>query len=395
MSRNRPREEQANGQGDGVPGNGATAVRTAANGTAAAPASGARPTILDLAALCGVSPATVSNALADKPNVKAETRDLVRRKAREIGYHASSAARGLRMGRSWSIGLVVGDIANPFVPDVVRGVEDVVWRERKNLILCNTDFQAEKKTAYVRSLLDKQIDGMIVLSQILDAHDMERVAAAGIPLVTVNRRAPDFSTDYVGIDNQSGVRMAVDYLVSLGHRRIAFVKGLFRSSSADDRFAAFQAAVQAHGLDGDPSLAVQGDYSMESGDSAARSLMALSQRPTAILAANDLMALGALGALHDLGIRVPADVSVVGFDNIQLAEHPLLNLTTINHPKRETGDAAARLLLQRIAGDRTEPPRSVVLKPSLIVRGTTAPPQAVPKPRRRRPAAARGTAEGG
>ncbi len=367
MSRNRLPQEEANG------------------GTDAGQGSPARPTILDLAALCGVSPATVSNALAGKPNVKAQTRDLVLRKAREIGYHASSTARGLRMGRSWSIGLVVGDIANPFVPDVVRGVEDVVWRERKNLILCNTDFQAEKKTAYVRSLLDKQIDGMIVLSQILDDQDMERVEAAGIPLVTVNRRAPGHACDYVGIDNQAGVRMAMDYLVSLGHRRIGFIKGLFRSSSADDRLAAYLEAVAAHGLDSDPSLVVQGDYSIESGDSATRTMMAAAQRPTAIVAANDLMALGALGALHDLGIKVPSDVSVVGFDNIQLAEHPLLNLTTINHPKRETGDSAARLLLQRIAGDRNDPPRSVILKPSLIVRGTSAPPPAaaVIKPRRR------------
>ncbi|EWY41574.1 LacI family transcriptional regulator [Skermanella stibiiresistens SB22] len=360
------------------------------NTNAGSTANGAaRPTILDLAAACGVSPATVSNALADKPNVKASTREMVRRKAAEMGYHASATARGLRLGRSWSIGLVVGDIANPFVPEVVRGVEDVVWRARKNLILCNTDFQADKKTAYVRSLLDKNIEGLIVLSQVLSPSDMRLVEAADVPLVTVNRGTPGYTSDYVGIDNHAGVRMAMDYLVGLGHRRIGFIKGLPSSNSALDRFAAYTEAVERHGLDSDPSLVMPGDYDMESGDSGARAIMASAIPPTAIVAANDQMALGALGALHELGLRVPDDVSVVGFDNIQLAAHPLLNLTTINHPKRETGDAAARLLLQRILGKMVDPPRSVVLKPSLIVRGSSGPPKPAPAPKRKKSATAK------
>jgi DNA-binding LacI/PurR family transcriptional regulator len=306
------------------------------------------------------------------------TRELVRRKAAELGYHASATARGLRLGRSWSVGLVVGDIANPFVPEVVRGVEDVVWRARKNLILCNTDFQADKKTAYVRSLLDKNVEGLIVLSQVLSPSDMRLVEAADVPLVTVNRGTPGYTSDYVGIDNGAGIRMAMDYLASLGHRRIGFIKGLPTSNSAQERFAAYTDAIARHGMDSNPQLVVPGDYDMESGDAGARAIMAASTPPTAIVAANDLMALGALGALHELGLKVPDDVSVVGFDNIQLAAHPLLNLTTINHPKRETGDAAARLLLQRIMGKTADPPRSVVLKPSLIVRGSSGPLKAAP-----------------
>ncbi|MCF8482759.1 MAG: LacI family transcriptional regulator [Rhodospirillum sp.] len=339
-----------------------------------------RPKILDVAKACGVSPATVSNALANKRQVKAETRELVRRVAIEMGYRPSAAARGLssRAGRTWSVGLVVGDIENPVVPTIVRGVEEILWASRTSLILCNTDFQQDKKMAYVRSLVDRDIDGLILVSHLFNDMEARSISLLDLPIVTVNRMADEWKTDYVGIDNTAGTRSAVNYLTGMGHRRIAYIKGLHTSTAAEARFDGYLVGIAAAGGDTDPDLVVQGDYTQESGDIATRQLMALDRPPTAIVAANDLMALGVLGALRNLGVSVPGEVSVVGFDDIHMSRHPLINLTTVHYPQHETGAMAARLLLRRIEDGPDELPRSMVLQPSLIVRGTTAPPRDMP-----------------
>ncbi|WP_283399499.1 substrate-binding domain-containing protein [Burkholderia multivorans] len=168
----------------------------------------------------------------------------------------------------------------------------------------------------------------------------------------------------------------MQYLAQLGHRRIAFVKGAASSPSADERYTAYMKAVRAHRLAIDPALVVQGDYSMESGSIAVRELWARDAVPTAIIAANDLMAFGALGALKEMNLDVPRDVSVIGFDDIFLSNHPLVRLTTVQYSKRDIGANAARLLMRRIEGERGDGPRTVTLDTSLIVRGTTAPPPA-------------------
>lgn len=335
-----------------------------------------RPTILDVAAACGVSPATVSNVLANKPYVKEQTRQLVLQKVAELGYRASRAAQSLRTGRSGSVGLIIGDISNPYVADIVRGVEEVLWARRNNLILCNTEFDADRKMAYAGSLLDQHVDGLILVSQSFSEDEVRTLGLADVPVVTVNRSCEALGADQVGVDGAGGIRAAVQYLAQLGHRRIAFVKGVAGSPSADERYVAYTKALRAHKLAADAALVVQGDYSMESGSIAVRELWARGAAPTAIVAANDLMAIGALGALKELGADVPRDVSVIGFDDIFLSNHPLVRLTTVHYSKREIGANAARLLLRRIDGERGDGPRSVTLDTSLVVRGTTAPPRA-------------------
>jgi DNA-binding LacI/PurR family transcriptional regulator len=334
-----------------------------------------RPTILDVAAACGVSPATVSNVLADKPYIKAETREAVRQKVAELGYRASTAARGLRMGRTWSIGLVIGDISNPFIPEVIRGVQGVIWREKNNLILCNTDFDVDKKMASMHSLLDMHVDGLIVVSQSFNETESRLLSQREMPpLVTINRRNDALDADYVGVDNHAGINAGIDYLASLGHRRIAFVAGLEGSSSASDRLDAFIHGCARCGMTADPALIAQGDYTMESGSLAAAQLLDLASPPSAIMTANDLMAFGVLATLKQRNVAVPKEISVLGFDDVYMSAHPLVNLTTIQHPKYETGATAARLLLRRITESAVEmTPRSVILNPSLIVRGTSGP----------------------
>lgn len=351
--------------------------RASKAGSAPAPVvAGRRPTILDVAEACGVSPATVSNVLANKRHIAAETRALVHAKVTELGYRASAAARGFRLQRSWSVGLVVGDIANPFNPEVVRGVEDVLWQKNNNLILCNTDSQSERKIAYVRSLLDKQIDGLILVSQSFTREEVSALDSLQMPpVVTINRFSDFIACDHVGLDNNSGISELMTHLLGLGHRKIAFIKGLGTSSTAKVRYEAYVAAMEATQLPVRGEHVVQGDYTMASGADAARQLLGLADRPTAIIAGNDAMAFGVLGALREKGVSVPEQMSVAGFDDIDMASHPLINLTTVRQPKRETGAAAAKLLLERIEGTEADAPqRTITLQPNLIIRGTTAAP---------------------
>lgn len=336
--------------------------------------SGRRPTILDVAAACGVSPATVSNVLAEKRHIAAQTRALVLSKVKELGYVASTTARALRMNRTWTVGVVVGDIANPFSPEVVRGAEDTLWRNRNNLILCNTGYESERKIAYLKSLIDKRVDGLILVTQSLSKAEANALDLSHLPpLVTINRTSEAIDADHVAIDNHRGVTELMEHLFSLGHTRIAFVKGLKASSSAAERFRAYRSAIKRAGLEYDPALVIDGDYTMESGAHAGALLMRLPSPPTAIVAANDRMAIGVLGVLRDQGVAVPEAMSVAGFDDIDMSSHPLINLTTINQPKFETGKMAAKLLLERVEGGADLAHRTVKLQPQLIVRATTGP----------------------
>ena len=347
---------------------------------------GRRANIKDVAAACGVSPATVSNVLAGKKHIATQTRALVLEKVAELGYVASTAARALRMNRTWSVGVVVGDIANPFTPEVLRGVEDALWKSRNNLILCSTGSQSDRKIAYLKNLIDKHVDGLILVTQSFTAQEASALDLARLPpLVTINRVSEAIESDHVAVDSVGGMLALMAHVLSLGHRRIAFVKGLATSSSANERYRAYRSAMKSAGLPVETGLLVQGDYTIESGALAGARLAGLASPPSVIVAANDLMAIGVLGALREKGIGVPTDMSVAGFDDIFLAGHPLIDLTTVAQPKYETGVCAARMLLERIERGAGSPPRSVRLDAELKIRGTTAPPaSAAASPRRRK-----------
>ncbi|MNG78062.1 Catabolite control protein A [compost metagenome] len=328
-----------------------------------------------MAQACGVSPATVSNVLANKPHVSEATRKLVHEKVSELGYRASATARGFRLQRSWSVALVIGDIANPFNPEVVRGVEDTLWEMNNNLILCNTDSKSQRKIAYVQSLLDKQIDGLIMLSQSFTSDEVAALDLSQLPpIVTINRTSEFLSSDHVALNNESGTAALMGHLISLDHQRIAFIKGLASSSAATARFDGYRKAMEEAGLQIFDEYVAGGDYTMEAGAAAARYFLDLQEPPTAIFAANDLMALGVLGVLRERQVNVPQQISVAGFDDIDMSAHPLINLTTVRQPKRESGIAAARLLLERIASKNSLPHRCITIEPELVIRGTTAPP---------------------
>lgn len=330
-------------------------------------------TIKDVAQACGVAPSTVSNALTGKGYVRPTTRDQVAAAAARLGYRASSLARGLRLQRTWTVGVLLADIANPFFPDLVRGMEDVLWGRHYNLMLCNTDYDKEKEAAYLRQLIDKRLDGVILASTAADSADVALLREHGVPFVMLNRRHRTLATDYVGIDNRQGTATAVQHLADLGHRRISFIRGPWDSSAAEDRFSGYIDEMRRRFAVFDEQLVAPGDYSIAAGRRACTQFLALAEPPTAIVSANDFMAIGAMAVLRERGLAVPQDMSVTGFDDIYVAALPWIDLTTLNPHSRELGARCAEVLLARI--DRTaHGPADIVLPPTLIRRGSTAPP---------------------
>jgi DNA-binding LacI/PurR family transcriptional regulator len=329
-------------------------------------------TIKQVAEASGVAPSTVSNALTGKGYVAPETRSRVVETAASLGYRASSLARSLRLQQTWSVGLLLADVSNPFFPAVVRGIEDVLWGQQYNLVLCNTDYRKDKETAYLRHLLDKRLDGLILASTASDSDDVLELQAQRVPFVMLNRRHVSARTSYVGMDNEGGVGMAIEHLLALGHRRIAFIKGRADSSAAEERYQGYRKALRGAGISFDAALVAQGDYTIESGHAAAVRFMELDRLPTAIVSANDFMAFGAMALFKERGLRVPDQISVIGFDDIFVSALPWIELTTVRPQSWQLGASAAELLLGLIGGTETNRAREIILPNELVLRATTA-----------------------
>jgi LacI family transcriptional regulator len=330
-----------------------------------------RPSIKDVARDCGVAPSTVSNAITNRRFVLPETRARILESAARLGYRASTVARGLRMQRSWSVGLLLASISNPFYPEVARGVEDVVAENGCHLILCNTDYQDDKQDRYMRVLIDRQVDG-IILGSHPDERHLQDLRAAGVPFVLLNKGHGKLRGDYVGMDNRGGIAKAVEHLAKLGHRRIGFIRGHPMSGAADDRYESYRDTVERLDLVQDPALVAPGRYDYVSGQSAGAQLLALRHPPTAIVCSSDMMAVGAIDAIRGLGRRVPEDISVVGFDDLRLSRFTTPPLTTVHQPALEIADRATQLLIDLASGRRVRKLRHL-LKPELVIRGSTAP----------------------
>ncbi|MCW8088239.1 LacI family DNA-binding transcriptional regulator [Sabulicella glaciei] len=326
----------------------------------------------DVAKACGVTEATVSNALADKPIVSGATKDRIRRAAADLGYHVSPIARALRTGHTGTVGIVVSNLANPFYADILLGISSVLTPRGYQTIICNTESRAELQEWHVSHLLRHMVDGILLLSFSSETADTTRALKAGVPLVALWRRPGGSKASFVGMDDTLGMRLAMEHLWSLGHRRIGLLRAHAASSPSDARERAFQGFLSEHGAE--PGPVVGAEISIEGGCEAARQFLGLPAPPTAIIATSDLMALGTTIALSERSMMVPADMSVVGFEDTFLAALPQIQLTTVSVPRRELGIRAAELLLERIA-DASQPVRNVVLQPGFQVRGTTAPPR--------------------
>lgn len=332
-------------------------------------------TIKDVAKASGLALSTVSNALSGKQYVRDETRELVNETARRLGYRASAVARALRMQRSFTIGVLIADVANPSSADFVRGVEDVVTREKCTMLLCNTDEDEERQILHMQTLHDRQVDGMVLISQHCDSPRVRALLNSGTPYVLVQRRSANWKDDYVGSDNREGLAEAIRHAHALGHRRVGFVTGPLESSSARERLETFRQESLRLRLSQSKSMIFEGRYTFDSGMEAGHYFIGLKNRPTCILASSDMNALGLMQVALDQGLRIPGDLSVIGLDDIVLANLKSINLTTIQLQKRDMGAAAAELLMKRIR-QPSKASKQVILPTRLIVRGTTASPAA-------------------
>jgi LacI family transcriptional regulator len=269
--------------------------------------------------------------------------------------------------------MIVPDSANPFFAEVARGIEDTTFGHGYSLILCNSDGNLEKELFYADHLAEKQVDGILFIAAGVSSEHIELLLHRRTPVVGGDRYLPDVAVDAVLTDNRGGGYLATQHLLDLGHRRIACITGPSDVTPSADRVAGYRQAMQEAGIPVDKELILRGNFDYESGYRAAETLLSLSPRPTAIFACNDLTAVGVLSAANRLGLRVPEDLSVVGYDDVRLASFTVPLLTTVQQPKHEIGVLAATWLLERI--DQPDlPPRQQLLEVTLQIRQTTAPP---------------------
>jgi LacI family transcriptional regulator len=343
------------------------------------PSAAPRPTLRDVASAAGVHPATASRALNDATRslVRPATVARVREVAATLGYQVNPIARSLKTSKSETVGVLVPDLTNPLFPPIVRGIEDTLAANGYTVVTANTDNDPVRTSANFTAMLARQVDGFIVATALLDDPFMHEAAQRGVPMVLVNRQTEHLDVSAVAGDDAAGVTRTVQHLVSLGHRDIAHVAGPLSISTGTVRMRAFRVAVHSHGLRDDRIIEASA-YSEAAGRTALLELLELlgGDRPTAVVAGNDLLAIGCYDALAESGLRCPDDVSVVGFNDMPFISRLQPPLTSVRVPTYELGVEAARLLLDQLSG-RTVTSRVVLLPAQLVERGSTGPPRYV------------------
>ncbi len=330
-----------------------------------------RITLKDVARASGLSLSTVSNALAGRPSVREETRRKLEKVAEDLGYRSSPLARSLRTGRTGTVGFLIADITAPYYSQVIRGAEEVLLRNGYFLWIGNSDYDSAMERRYITHFLDRQVEGIFLVPHSLYSESVALVRDAGIPLVLLNRKHDSISNDLVGVDYQDGTYTGLRYLWGLGHRKIGVLVAEPDSSITRDRLAAIRSFCRQENVP--PDAVVTHTFgrhtTAESGIVAARELLAGTPDVTAIFAA-DNVAVGALVALRDMGLRVPEDISVLGFDGLSPFDLPQIGLSTLSVSRRELGQIAAELMLERITAP-SDVITTLQLRPTLIERGTT------------------------
>lgn len=326
------------------------------------------PTIVDVAGVAGVSVSTVSRVVRMHPDVGDATRARVLQTIAELGYRPSPIARALVSGRTRLLGLLVSDIANPFYPQLAKAIEREAMRLGYGLVICNTDDDDSETERYVERLIDQGFEGIIHASVKTDEVRTLEVVGDRSRIVFTNRRPSSLHAHYVTSDNVAAGVMLTRHLLEQGHRRIGFVKGPSYVSNCVDRAAGFLGEMLNSGAE---PLFVQGDLSMESGALAVRELLAADNPPTAVIGVNDLVALGALEGLLEAEFRVPEDVALAGFDDIQLAGSKFANLTSVAQHTERMGQRAVRVLV-RLARNPSSRFIRETIPPELIVRRSTS-----------------------
>lgn len=331
-----------------------------------------KATIKDIAERCGVSITTVSRVINNKAEgVGNETRGRIIEAIELLNYQPNSIARSMVTKKTNTIALVIPDICNPFFPELARGVEDCCTREGYNLFLCNTDGSAEKELSHIKFLRERLVDGIIFTTQ--NAEEFSGIFCElrkdKFPFVFIERYIDDLE-DLLGVyvDNSQGMYRAVKFLFENGHRNIAFITGPFNTTNAVMRFKGFQQAHLELDTDIDYSLVKEGDYKVQSGYRQMKAILEESRgKFTAVIASNDLMAIGACNAIQEAGLRVPEDISVIGFDNISFTDICQPRITTVGIPIYNMGYTASKLLIDTLHGKELQS-RKFVFDAELIIK---------------------------
>jgi LacI family transcriptional regulator len=329
------------------------------------------PTIRDVAKLAGVAPITVSRVVNNTGYISEPTRKRVKAAIKRLGYVPNSLARSLRSRRTGMLALIVTDITNPFFTLIARGVEDTASDAGFCVIFCNTDESEVTEQEYVNLMLQKQVDGILLVPARSTASSLKLIQAQGTPLVVIDRRVPGVNVDTVRCDSEDGAYRLVQLLVKLGHRRIAALSGPQGVSTADDRVAGYERALAEAGPTPPPPLVYCGSYTYASGFELAKQMLAAQPQPTAIFAANNFIAMGAFKALQEAGVRVPEDIALVSFDDLPPAMVTSPFLTVVAQPAYEMGRVATNRLLAQLAGSKSW--KETVLPTEMIVRTSSGP----------------------
>jgi LacI family transcriptional regulator len=330
-------------------------------------------TLRDVATAAGVHPATASRALnpGTRLLVSEETAQRVSEAAERLGYRPNSVARSLRTRRSNTIGVLIPDLNNPLFPPIIRGIEDRLGQHGYVALIGNTDADPGKERLVFDQMRARHVDGFVLATATLNSPILAEAAQAELPLVLMNRTAQDYPFSSVSVDNEQGVRAAVAHLVALGHTRIGHIAGPQDISTGAARLRGYQEAMRTHGLTvGDDEIVYATGYTVEDGLRCGRELLEGADDLTAVVAANDMLAVGCYGALDGLGLRCPEDMSVIGFNDMPFVDRLHPPLSTVRFPHYQLGTEAARLLIERIEGGEG-PVKILFLAPELVARGST------------------------
>ena len=333
--------------------------------------------IMAVARRAHVSTATVSRVINGTAFVAPETAERVRKAITALNFYPDVNARTLGSGRSGLYGLIISDITNPYFPELVKAFEDIAVEHRQEVLIANTNYDPLRMETCVMRMLQRKVDGVAIMTSEMGEHLVDRLSRREIPMVFMDTPVVAPRTSVIRVDYEAGVNAAMQHLFDLGHKRIAFISGPLTLRSAQLRAEAFRRALEQHGMDSNPPSWVQeGDHRVEGGHHAMQQILRGGKRqPTAVLTSNDLTAIGAIGAIHEAGLRIPADISVVGFDGIELSAYTQPALTTLAVPRGELAAEAFRCLLRHGKGTpkkQTEP--DPVIVPRLLLRQSTAPP---------------------
>ncbi|MGH8980956.1 MAG: LacI family DNA-binding transcriptional regulator [Acidimicrobiales bacterium] len=331
-------------------------------------------TLRDVAKAAGVHPGTASRALSDSTRslVRRETVDRVTAAANALGYKPNLLARSFKTRRTRSVGIVIPDINNPLFPPMVRGIEDFLFGHGYVALLANTENDPERQARIFAGMVDRRVDGLVLASAMRRDASVESLAEQGIPIVLVNRVVENRAYSSVSVHDAAGIALVVEHLRALGHVRVAHIAGPQSMSTGHARYEGFLASMEATGTAAEEGLVAFADsFTIAEGDRHAAAILARPNRPTAIVAGNDMLALGCYGALERAGLRCPEDVSVVGFNDMPFIDRLDPPLTTVRIPHYELGAQAAELLLGHLEHPES-PSRAISLAPTLVVRRSTS-----------------------